>query len=412
MHTPIIEKLPSVLMRDGPIVLSIRVSLLAGLFLFGGWGAAGGLVPQSQCTLVPVALAVDPASIGNSDGDGLLEPFETVTVGPSWQQKVTRKCITVLGRTICTGTAGSGDFACAGNLIEKAHPVSLTGPVGGDYVVQGSAASYGFGIGGTSTGDYAIYVSAPTGRPASHWDATFTEDLIGGAIEKPKSWTIHIGDSFWDVPRSNPFYKKVETLFHTGITAGCAPGGFCPDALLSRSDIAVFVARGLAKGGANIPASGTIGDQPYNCAAGGVSVFSDVSPTDSFCKHFHYLAAQNVMPGCGDASECPSQLLSRLEMAETVARAIVSPKGDVGIPGRYGPDPVTGLSYSCEAETREVHFTDVDASSPSCRFVHFLWAKGVVAGCGPDTFCSGGDITRGEMAKFLVNAFDLKLYRP
>jgi len=399
--------------RDGPIVLSVRVALLGAVFLFGGWSAAGGLVPplpSSSCTLLPVGLAVDPASIGNSDGDGLLEPFETVAVGPSWQQKVTRKCIVVLGRTICTGSTGSGDFGCTGNLIEKAHPVSLTGPIGGDYVVQGSALSYGFGIGGTSSGDYSIYVSAPTGRPAPHWDATFTEELT--PLAKSKSWTIHIGDSFWDVPRSNPFYKKVETLFHSGITAGCAPGAFCPDALLSRSDIAVFVARGLAKGGANIPASGTIGDQSYNCVADGASLFRDVAPTDAFCKHFHYLAAQNVMPGCGDSSECPSQLLSRLEMAETVARAIVSPKGDAGVPERYGPDPVTGLSYSCEAATAELHFKDADTSNPLCPFVHFLWAKGVVAGCGPDTFCSGGDITRGEMAKFLVNAFELKLYGP
>jgi hypothetical protein len=394
-------------MRDGPSVLSVRVSLLGAVFLFGGWTAAGGLVPSSQCTLLPVALAVDSSSIGNSDGDGLLEPFETVAVGPSWQQKVTRKCIVVLGRTVCSGTVGSGDFPCSGNLTEKAPPGSLTGPIGGDYVVQGSALSYNFGIGGTSTGDYAIYVSAPTGRPAPHWDATFTENLA-----KSKSWTIHIGDSFWDVPRSNPFYKKVETLFHSGITAGCAPGAFCPNALLSRSDIAVFVARGLAKGGANIPVSGTIGDQSYNCAAGGASLFRDVAPTDAFCKHAHYLAVQNVTLGCSGNYFCPSAAVSRLEMAGFVAREMVAPAGGAAVPAAYGPDPVTGRSYSCSTTAPNIHFGDVPATDPYCKLAHYLWARGVIAGCTPTGYCATSSVTRGEMSKFLSNAAGLTLYGP
>ena len=82
------------------------------------------------------------------------------------------------------------------------------------------------------------------------------------------------------------------------------------------------------------------------------------------------------------------------------------------MPLNYGPDPVTGHSYSCDAASAVTHFTNVGVSSASCRHVHYLWAKGVIAGCGPDSFCPRGDITRGEMAKFLVNAFDLKLYGP
>jgi hypothetical protein len=264
---------------------------------------------------------------------------------------------------------------------------------------------------GTKTGAYAINVTAPAGRPAMHWDATFTENLAG-TFPTSKSWTIHIGDSFWDVPRTSPFYKKIETLFHSGITAGCASGAFCPDAGLSRSDIAIFTARGLAKGGPNIPASGKVGTRPYDCAAGGNSLFFDVHPTDPYCKHFHYLAAQNVMPPCDGSHECPSQPVARDQMAEVVARAMAAPNGDGGVPLTYGPDPVTGLSYSCDTAGPAIHFTDVKPSSAACRFAHYLWARGIIVGCGPDTFCPRGDITRGEMAKFLVNAFDLKLYGP
>ena len=156
-----------------------------------------------------------------------------------------------------------------------------------------------------------------------------------------------------------------------------------------------------------------VGTRPYNCAAGGASLFFDVRVADPYCKHFHYLVAQNVMPPCGGAYECPSQHVPRFQMAEIVARAMVSPEGDAGVPLTYGPDVVTGLSYSCNAGNPAIHFADVPASNVACRFVHFLWAKGVVAGCGPDVFCPDGDITRGEMAKFLANAFEsTKLYGP
>jgi hypothetical protein len=371
---------------------------------------AAFLLGGCKCRLLPVELAVDPSLSGNSDADGMLEPFETVVVEPSWQQKVTAHChLGQSDRLICDG---QGDFTCNKNFAETGTPVSLTGPIAGNYVLQDSPAPYGtFAIDGMKRGGYVVFVSAPSGRPAPHWDATFTESLTGSRAET-KSWTLHVGDSFWDVPRTSPFYKKIETLFHSGVTTGCAAGAFCPDAVLSRSDIAVFTARGLAKGGANIPASGKVGTRPYNCAAGGESLFYDVHPTDPYCKHFHYLVAQNVMPPCGGFFECPSQPVPRDQMAGVVARAMVAPSGDAAVPLTYGPDPVTGLSYSCSAASPAIHFTDVGVSSPSCRLVHFLWARGVIAGCGPDTFCPRGDITRGEMAKFLVHAFDLKLYEP
>jgi S-layer family protein len=386
-------------MQGRSISLTALLILVAAAFLSGG----------CKCRLLPVGLEVDPSLTGNSDADGMLEPFETVDVEPSWQQKVTGPCSFVSGKIHCTG---SGDFTCKTNLTETGSPVSLTGPSGGDYAVQNTPTTYGpMSYNGTKSGAYAINVSAVSGRPAPHWDATFTESLAG-TWPASKSWTLHIGDSFWDVPRSHPFYKKVETLLHTGVTTGCAPGAFCPNALLSRSDIAVFTARVLAKGGANIPASGTVGSAPYDCAAGGTSLFRDVSPTDAFCKHFHYLAAKNVMPGCQPFFDCPGRLMTRLEMAQTVARAMVAPSGDAAVPSNYGPDPVTGLSYSCDPESAATHFSDVDASHQSCRHVHYLWAKGVIAGCGPDMFCPDGDIARSEMAKFLVNAFQLKLYGP
>ena len=152
--------------------------------------------------------------------------------------------------------------------------------------------------------------------------------------------------------------------------------------------------------------------QPYDCSAGGVSLFTDVAPTDTFCKHIHYVASKNVDAGCDPGLFCPGDNLTRLQMAAFVAKALVQPGGDDAVPLTYGPDPVTGLSYSCDAASPNIHFTDVPETDPLCKAVHYLWAKGIIAGCSPTDFCRGGDITRDQMAKFLVNAFKLTLYGP
>ena len=42
-----------------------------------------------NCKLFPSTFAVDPSLTGNSDGNGLLEPGETVDVEPSWSKSRT-----------------------------------------------------------------------------------------------------------------------------------------------------------------------------------------------------------------------------------------------------------------------------------------------------------------------------------
>jgi hypothetical protein len=43
---------------------------------------------------------------------------------------------------------------------------------------------------------------------------------------------------FADVPTSHPFFQFIEALYHSGITAGCGGGNFCPDNPLTRGQMA------------------------------------------------------------------------------------------------------------------------------------------------------------------------------
>ena len=51
--------------------------------------------------------------------------------------------------------------------------------------------------------------------------------------------------TFGDVPTNHPFFKFVEALYASGITAGCGGGNFCPDAPLTRGQMAVFLSAAL-----------------------------------------------------------------------------------------------------------------------------------------------------------------------
>ncbi len=342
---------------------------------------------------MPTALDVDPASGSGSDGNGVFEPGETSVVFPTW-----------------TNT-GSTSFDLSGVAT------TYGGPAGATYAIADAVAAYGVvgaGAGSTctSTGDcYAMFASDPSTRPATHWDTAFTETTNNPATP-PKLWTLHLGDSFVDVPRSYPFYKKIETIFHNLITVGCSPTDYCPTDKVPRSQMAIFIARGIAKGGANVPSSGTLNGKPYNCAPGGTSLFTDVKPTDIFCKSVHYIAVQNVTAGCAPSLYCSAQNITRAEMGIFIAKAIVAPAGGTTVPLTYGPDPVTGFSYSCDPSSPNLYFTDVSLSDPFCKHIHFLWAKGIIAGCPGNQYCPTTDVGRDEMSKFLTNAFKLLLYGP
>jgi hypothetical protein len=51
--------------------------------------------------------------------------------------------------------------------------------------------------------------------------------------------------TFGDVPTSHLFFQFIEALAKSGITGGCGAGNYCPEAPLTRGQMAVFLAKAL-----------------------------------------------------------------------------------------------------------------------------------------------------------------------
>ena len=52
--------------------------------------------------------------------------------------------------------------------------------------------------------------------------------------------------TFADIPDPHPFFQFIEALAVSGITGGCGDGSnYCPDAALTRGQMAVFLAKAL-----------------------------------------------------------------------------------------------------------------------------------------------------------------------
>ena len=151
-------------------------------------------------------------------------------------------------------------------------------------------------------------VSDPITRPIQHWDALLQEETNMGF---PHTWVLHLGESFPDVPTGNLFYTFVETLFHKGVTTGCAGGvNYCPTNAVTRAQMAVFLLK--SKFGQH--------HVPPPCTG---TVFNDVPCTGGgFDPWIEELASLNITGGCGNGNYCPNNTVTRQQMAVFLLKAL------------------------------------------------------------------------------------------
>ncbi len=185
--------------------------------------------------------------------------------------------------------------------------------------------------------------------------------------------------TFSDVKGNYWAWRFVEGLYNAQVTGGCGsnPLKYCPDAIVTREQMAVFILR--AKYGST-----------YSPPAVGSSTgFADVPITSGFAAWIKELAAQGITGGCGGENYCPKNPVTREQMAVFLLRADY---GTTFVPA----DPI-GV------------FADVPTSSGFARWIEKLAEDGITGGCGGENYCPKKGVTRAQMAVFLDKTFDLPL---
>ena len=229
--------------------------------------------------------------------------------------------------------------------------------------------------------DLTVVPAAAVGEPDR---LAIAVQLDGNSTETPYELfiddvTLITTQTFSDVTVKYWAVDWIKRLYSAGITGGCAtnPLAYCPEGVVTRAQMAVFLERGM-KGSSYSPP-----------AVGNSTGFGDVATTHWAAKWIKQLAADGITAGCGGGRYCPDASVTRAQMAVFLLRAKHG--------ASYRP-PVVGGSTG---------FGDVQPGHWAAAWIKQLVAEGITAGCGNGNYCPESFVTRAQMAVFLVRTFNL-----
>lgn len=116
------------------------------------------------------------------------------------------------------------------------------------------------------------------------------------------SGVVQASHNFSDVPTAAFYHNAVEWIFNRGITAGCAPGLYCPNDPVTRGTMAVFLQKeGVAltprivAGGGNSGAAVDPDTSPVVCTTGAFPDYTPTFPQRARYQNFLSLEAAGAM---------------------------------------------------------------------------------------------------------------------
>jgi hypothetical protein len=110
------------------------------------------------------------------------------------------------------------------------------------------------------------------------------------------------GTVFGDVPLGSFAASFIEALAANGVTTGCGGGNYCPGSYVTRDQMAVFLLR-MQEGPAYFPPACT------------TATFGDMPCANPFAKWVYELVRRNITAGCGGGNYCPTDVVTRAQMA-------------------------------------------------------------------------------------------------
>ena len=233
--------------------------------------------------------------------------------------------------------------------------------------------------GGLITGGQGTsQVTFESGDPGTTMLLSVFESLLGcDSAEASRPISV----DFLDVPPEHPFHDFINTIKRNQVTAGCLDGkSFCPDASVTRGEMAVFLLKALL-GFDYVPPAAT-------------GIFDDVPPGYFARDWVEDLYNRGITGGCVAVplQYCPDRPVTRAEMAVFLLKT----EHGTG----YQPPDCAGM------------FSDVPCPAtpefPYSNWVERLLAEGITGGCDvgpPPRYCPEDPNTRGQMAVFLILTF-------
>ena len=251
--------------------------------------------------------------------------------------------------SLVTGNRSYGVWLVTGNSATIDH-TGLYGNTGGNLLGSASTSALNTQPPG--------YLSTLTADPGFLTVSSTSYQYTAGPSSTPIGalWA----EGFIDIATSI-FRADIIWIADQGITSGCGPDRYCPDAVVSRGQMAAFLTRAL-----NLPPSA-------------VDAFDDDDGT-LFEADINRVAAAGIASGCGTRRYCPDASVTRAQMASFLARALDLPPSATDF------------------------FTD-DAGSIHEGAINAIADAGITSGCTATTYCPKGLVSRGQMAAFLHRAF-------
>jgi hypothetical protein len=283
-------------------------------------------------------------------------------------------------------------------------------------------------------------------------DGTYAETPAGSEIPLPREW--HTVEIDWKASASPSASDGALAVWLDGTPRPGLSG-------IDNDEGQVGFVRWGAVAGVDAGTSGSLlldeFDSRRDTYIGALSVFSDVPLGHALWRYVHALYNGGVTSGCGGSTYCPDSAVTRDQMAVFLLRSregsayapaacTSAPFGDVpasspfcrwirelvarGVTGGCGNGNYCPLSPVTRDQmavfllvTREAPgysppactsapFADVPASSPYCRWIRELVNRGITAGCGGGNYCPGAPVTRGSMSVFLSTTFGLTVPQP
>lgn len=168
--------------------------------------------------------------------------------------------------------------------------VDITGLPGGDYTIRAMVDPYDYFL-ETNETDSCAYTRV-------RFKSTGTSVTVLGSASHCRT--------DWD---NSQFESEIDWAFAEGITGGCDVLLYCPGATVTRAQMAMFLVRAM-----DLPAT----DQDYFTDDEGVTGENSINA----------LAAAGITGGCATDRFCPDQKVTRAQMASFLVRALGLPAPD------------------------------------------------------------------------------------